>query len=260
MRLITLTTDFGYTDWFVGTMKGVILGLNPRAQIVDLTHEIPLGEIRAGAFALASGYRFFPKGAIHVAVVDPGVGSKRKAIAIQTASHLFVGPDNGVLSWAVVKEKIESVRALENHAFFVEPVSQTFHGRDIFAPVAAHLSRGVAFSELGPPVNDFVRLPWPEPRPGKDRIAGKVIYLDRFGNGITNIREEALGSLSRGSLTVSLNGRRLCTVVSCYEAVPLGQPLALLGSSGFLEIALRDGNAELDLGLRIGDSVVVGAA
>jgi hypothetical protein len=161
MRLITLTTDFGTRDWFVGTMKGVVLGIHPPATVVDLTHEIPPGDIRAGAFALMTACRFFPKGTVHVAVVDPGVGSRRRAIAVQTANSCFVGPDNGVLSWALMREKIKTIRLLENREFFLEPVSHTFHGRDIFAPVAAHLSRGVAVSRLGRELKDFVRLPWP---------------------------------------------------------------------------------------------------
>src|SRR5208283_126339 len=164
MNLITLTTDFGTRDWFVGTMKGVILSRCPRAAIVDITHEIPAGDIRAGAFALAAGCRFFPKGTVHVAVVDPGVGSARHAIVVQTANYFFVGPDNGVLSFALAKEKIKTIRRLENKGIFLQPVSCTFHGRDIFAPVAARLCRGFPIHKLGPLQKDFVRLPWPEPR------------------------------------------------------------------------------------------------
>src|SRR5438034_5870447 len=129
MQIITLTTDFGLADWFVGTMKGIIVGVNPRGSIIDITHDISPGDIRAGAFALAASCRFFPKGTIHVAVVDPGVGSHRKAIAVQTANYFFVGPDNGVLSWALRQEKIKTIRALENEKYFLHPVSSTFHGR-----------------------------------------------------------------------------------------------------------------------------------
>src|SRR5262245_4734331 len=143
MHVITLTTDFGTRDWFAGTMKGVILGINPRATIVDLTHGIPAGDVRTGAFALAAGYRFFPKGTVHVAVVDPGVGGKRGALAVQTANYFFVGPDNGVLSFALRDEKIKAIYRLENRELFMKAVSHTFHGRDVFAPVAAYLSRGI---------------------------------------------------------------------------------------------------------------------
>ncbi len=149
MRAITLTTDFGLGDWFVGTMRAVILGIHPRANVVDITHGIPPGDIRAGAFALMASCRFFPRGTVHVAVVDPGVGSRRRAIAVRSANHFFVGPDNGVLSWALGLEEIKTIRLLENPEYFLAPVSRTFHGRDIFAPVAAHLSRGLRASRLG---------------------------------------------------------------------------------------------------------------
>ena len=195
MSVITLTTDFGTRDWFVGTMKGVIASIAPRSTVVDLTHDLPPGDIRGGAFALAASHRFFPKGTIHVAVVDPGVGSRRKAIAVQTAKGVFVGPDNGVLSWALAKEKIRAIHALENEAYFLQPVSRTFHGRDIFAPVAAHLSRGVPIQKLGPALKDFVRLDWPEPRVRRGGFEGEVVYIDRFGNAITNLE----GGLVEGS-------------------------------------------------------------
>lgn len=150
MNIITLTTDFGARDWFVGAMKGVILGINPRASIVDVTHEIPGGDVRGGAFVLAASYRFFSRGTVHVAVVDPGVGSRRDAIAAQTVDYFFVGPDNGVLSLALSGEKIKVIRRLENKKFFLKPVSQTFHGRDILALVAAWLSKGTPCPKLGP--------------------------------------------------------------------------------------------------------------
>src|SRR5262245_32283700 len=192
MQTITLTTDFGTRDWFVGTMKGVILGIKPRARVVDITHEIAPGDIRGGAFALMASCRYFPKGTLHVAVVDPGVGSRRRAIAVRTANSILIGPDNGVLSWALRGETIQSIRQLENRRYFLEPVSRTFHGRDIFAPVAAHLSRGVALERLGRELHDLVRLPWPEPVKQREEIRGEIVYIDRFGNAITNIRGERI--------------------------------------------------------------------
>src|SRR5215468_7695472 len=150
MSILTLTTDFGTRDWFVGAMKGVILKVNPRAVLVDLAHEIEPGDIRRGAFALAASYRFFPRGTIHVVVVDPGVGSARRAVAVQTSDYLFVGPDNGVLSAALRREKILAAHWLQNKKYFLKPVSHTFHGRDVFAPVAAQLSRGVPIDRFGP--------------------------------------------------------------------------------------------------------------
>src|SRR5215469_2500753 len=162
-NIISLTTDFGMRDWFVGTMKGVIFTINPRANIVDITHEIPPGDIRTGAFALMASWRYFPKGTVHVAVVDPGVGSRRQAIAVQTQNGVFIGPDNGVLSWALKGEKIKTIRLLENSKYFLDSISRTFHGRDIFAPVAAHVSRGLPVQRLGTELKDFRRLPWPLP-------------------------------------------------------------------------------------------------
>jgi len=177
MQIVTLTTDFGTRDWFVGTMKGVMLGINPRADIVDLTHEIPAGDIRAGAFALMAGCHYFPKGTVHVAVVDPGVGGPRRAIAVQTNDYFFVGPDNGVLSWALAREQIKTVRQLEQRKYLLDSVSRTFHGRDIFAPVAAHLSRGPAIQRLGREVKDWVRLPWPQPKRSRGTIRAKSSTL-----------------------------------------------------------------------------------
>ncbi|HWI58034.1 MAG TPA: SAM-dependent chlorinase/fluorinase [Bacillota bacterium] len=257
MQLITLTTDFGTRDWFVGTMKGVILGLNGRARLVDITHELPAGDLRAGAFALAASYRYFPKGTIHVVVVDPGVGSQRKAIAVQTAAYSFVGPDNGVLSWALRTEAIQAIHSLENPKYFRHPVSRTFHGRDIFAPVAAHLSRGVSLLELGPAQADLVRLNWPQPVIAGQSVQGEVVYIDRFGNAITNIEEATLGDLKAQAWQVFLGRKRLCALAACYQAVPSGHPVAVAGSSRFLEIAINSGTAAQDLGLRIGQKVTV---
>jgi len=301
VSVITLTTDFGTGDWFVGTMKGVIASLAPGTRVVDLTHDVPPGDIRSGAFALAASHRFFPKGAIHLAVVDPGVGSGRKAIAVQTAKAVFVGPDNGVLSWALAKEKIRAIHALENEAYFLQPVSPTFHGRDVFAPVAAHLSRGVPIRKFGPALKDFVRLDWPEPRARRGRIEGEVVYVDRFGNAITNLESRLLGSplfrsdlltsdeppktrpspcplpatrgeggrrpgegrfvesSGRASCEVYAKRRRLCPLRTCYQAVPPKRPVALVGSSGFLEIALNGGSAAKVLGVSIGTRVVLRA-
>jgi hypothetical protein len=255
MQLITLTTDFGTQDWFVGTIKGVILGIASRAVIVDITHEIPAGDIRAGAFALAASCHFFPKGTVHVAVVDPGVGGARKAIAVQTANYFFVGPDNGVLSWALAKEKIKSVRRLENANYLLRPVSRTFHGRDIFAPVAAHLAGGLPVGKLGPAQKDFVKLPWPRPRVQPNRIEGEVVFIDRFGNAITNIANADLSTPNH--LKIFLGHKPLCPVKHFYQSVPAGQAAAVPGSSGFLEIAVNGGSAAKRFGLKTGDRVSV---
>ncbi len=169
---ITLTTDFGLSDWFVGAMKGVIHGAAPKVTVIDLTHGIPGGDIRAGAFALAAGLHCFPLGTIHVAVVDPGVGSGRRAIAAQTGDCIFVGPDNGVLSWALARQDACEVRHIANAALFRKPLSQTFHGRDIFAPVAARLATGLPFADVGPIITDYQILPWPLVERRVDRLIG----------------------------------------------------------------------------------------
>jgi len=258
MAVITLTTDFGTRDWFAGTMKGVILRLNPRAALVDLTHDIPAGDIRGAAFALAAAWRFFPRGTIHVAVVDPGVGSARKAIAVQTPDCFFVGPDNGVLSLALAGQKIVAIRRLENEKFFLKPLSRTFHGRDIFAPVAGHLSRGVPLRKLGPESKTFEKLVWPQPRRRGNRIEGEVIYLDRFGNAITNIEDRLLaGTKHLAICEVFGKHRRVCQLKDFYQAVPAKKPIALFGSSGYLEIAVNGGSATKTLGLHLGKRVVV---
>ena len=257
MNLITLTTDFGLRDWFVGTMKGVLLDLNPKATVVDLAHEIPAGDLNAAAFALAAGYRYFPKGTVHVAVVDPGVGSKRKAIAVQTANYIFVGPDNGVLSWALAREQVKACHSLENRAYFLSSVSRTFHGRDIFAPVAAHLSRGLPIRKLGPRLMDFVKLEWPEVRYEPGSVRGEIVYIDRFGNGLTNLDAKAVGSLGEGEFQVFLRGRRVCSVLDCYADAAPGMPVAVFGSSGWLEIAINEGDASRRFWLRTGDAVIV---
>ena len=257
MSVITLTTDFGTGDWFVGTMKGVIAGIAPQCTVVDLTHELTPGDIRGGAFALAASHRFFPKGTIHVAIVDPGVGSPRRAIAVQTARSVFVGPDNGVLSWALAKEKLRAIHALENEAYFLKPVSQTFHGRAIFAPVAAHLSCGVPIQKFGPTLRDFVRLVWPEPRVLLSGIEGEVVYIDRFGNAITKLEGRLLPRPARATCEIHGRSRRLCTLRSFYQGVAPKTPVALVGSSGYLEIAVNGGSAEKVLGVRIGTRVVL---
>ena len=260
MACISLTTDFGLTDWFVGTMKGVIASLAPRAKVIDLTHDVPAGDIRAGAFALAAGCRFFPKGTVHVAVVDPGVGTARRAIAVRTVDYVFVGPDNGVLCRALANERVEAVHLLENRAYFLPTISRTFHGRDIFAPAAAHLSRGLSMRKLGPAVDDTVPLPWPEPRLKRGAIEGEVLYLDRFGNAITNVGAQALLGLGTGAKQVFLKHRLLCLVADGYQAVPTGEPVAVAGSSGFVEIAINQGRAADRLGLEVGSLIEVRAA
>jgi S-adenosyl-L-methionine hydrolase (adenosine-forming) len=255
--VITFTTDFGTSDWFAGTMKGVVLRINPSATLVDITHGIPAGNIRAGAFALAASYRFFPKGTVHVALVDPGVGSQRRAIAVQTADYFFVGPDNGVLSWALRSEQVRATHSLENRAYVLLPISRTFHGRDIFAPVAAHLSRRTPIRNLGPPMRQIEPLAWPGPERVDGGVKGEIVHVDHFGNALTNLTERDLAGITGGPLRVQIHGKAVCVIAGSYDSVSRGNPVAVLGSSGFLEVAIRDGNAARRLRLRIGQPIVV---
>ena len=252
MSIITLTTDFGTRDWFVGSMKGVILGVNPQAIVVDITHEVPSGDIRAGAFALAVSYRYFPRNTVHVAVVDPGVGSNRAALVVKTADYYFVGPDNGVLSVALAKEKVLEVWQAENQTYFRRPVSSTFHGRDVFAPMAAHVTTRVLMDSLGRKLKDYARLSWPMPQVVGGVLRGEIVYIDRFGNAISNIDSPAT-SVSK----VRVADKVQCGIKRFYQEAPAGQPLAIMGSAGYLEIAVNGGNAALALGLKLGDIVEV---
>jgi len=255
MKVISLTTDFGLRDWFVGTMKGVIARLAPETRVIDLTHDLGPGEIHAAAFALNAGYRYFPKKTIHVVVVDPGVGGPRRGLAVRTRDYTFVGPDNGVLSLALKREDLREIRVLTEPDYFLRPVSRTFHGRDIFAPVAAHLSCGVPLRRLGPAVSDLTRLDWPEPSREPDGVSGEVVYVDRFGNGITNLPGEFAEGLRGGKCIVQSRRLRICALAEFYQAVPRNQGVAVVGSSGLVEIAVNGGSAQAQMGLRIGTRV-----
>ena len=257
MNVITLTTDYGTNDWFVGTLRGVIASINPQAVIIDISHSIPPGDIRAGAFALMAAFRYFPNQSIHVAVVDPGVGGSRAAILIRTSHATFVAPDNGVLSWALRQEKIQAVQRLENEKFFLKPVSHTFHGRDVFAPVAAHLSKGAGVERFGPPHDAWVRLPWPEAKRDRLRAEGEVLYIDRFGNAITNLHEELLAGFERPRCRILVRGKAVAALQTHYQAAPVGKAAGIISSSGFLELAVNAGSAARKLKLGIGDPIVV---
>ena len=263
-RLITLTTDFGTRDTYVGTMKGVILGINPSAQIVDLTHDISSQDVHEAAFSIYTAHDYFPDGTIHVIVVDPGVGSERHAIVHQTDRAFFVCPDNGVLSYLlrglqaakVGQGHLIQTVAIQNRAYCLPEVSNTFHGRDVFAPVAAHLSLGVPLTDFGPRVQALVRLPLQEPEVSGNILTGQVIKIDTFGNAITNITARAfIGEMSVYEIRV---GRVVLTRLNrAYVESGIGEPLAIIGSTGFLEIAINAGNAKAALGLELGDPVEI---
>lgn len=266
--IITLTTDFGTSDAYVGIMKGVILSINPKAQIVDLTHAVPPQDIYEAAFSIYSAHRYFRKGTIHIIVVDPGVGSDRRAIACQTENACFVCPDNGVLSYllqSIENEMEHSVDTVEikNRAYYLPEVSNTFHGRDIFAPVAAHLSLGVPLADIGPAVPTLVQLPIQVPELSDNTLTGQIVKIDRFGNAITNISESTIARLkstSTGKIPayeIRIGSVRLNRLNRAYAESGIGKPLAIIGSSGLLEIAINSGNAKEDLGLKWGDRVVI---
>lgn len=256
--LITLLTDFGLGDAYVGIMKGVIYGIAPAARIVDLSHQIAAQDIRAGALVLRSAVAFFPERSIHLAVIDPGVGSARAPIVVATAAALFVGPDNGILAPAVAAQGgARGLWRIENPAYIKSTVSATFHGRDIFAPAAAHLAMGVEPERLGPPLSAMEPLWLPEPERGAALVRGEVIYVDHFGNLITNIAESDLSAFATPALCVSMSGVLDVPLVSAYAHGVPGGPLAIINSWGLLEIAVRDGHAARQLGAAPGATVTV---
>jgi hypothetical protein len=257
--IITLLTDFGTQDTYVGVMKGVMLGICPAARLVDLTHAVPPQAVAVGAWLLRGAVDSFAAGTTHLAVVDPGVGSGRAPVAVVTPAGCLVGPDNGLLYPAAVHLGVLEVRRLENPRFFRTPVSQTFHGRDIFAPVAAHLAAGVPPSELGPRRPGLQPLALAEPVRRGDTITGAVIYIDRFGNLVTNIPAAALADYAIRGLSVSIAGVQVdvAELSPSYAAVAEHAALAIIGSWGLLELAVRDGNAAAAWGVGAGASVAV---
>lgn len=250
--IITLLTDFGVNDGFVGTMKGVILSINPAAKIVDICHEVPAQDIEAGAFILNTSYHYFSAGTIHVVVVDPGVGSGRRILAAASDKYLFLAPDNRILKYIFHTNETLTVVEVLNKKLFGRHVSQTFQGRDVFAPVAAHLSTGITLEELGPIIKDYDRGQIDRPWVTNKKIIGKIIYVDRFGNLITNIN---LALLTRREIRLTIGTITINRLSNCYAEVDSGQPLAIAGSSGYLEIAVRNGNAQQQLYVKRGDMV-----
>lgn len=257
-HVITLMTDFGTSDHYVGVMKGVLLNINPQAQIVDITHTIPPQDIHAAAFLIDSAYRYFPVGTIHVIVVDPGVGSERRAIVCQTETAYFVCPDNGILTQILHNaERIHTVAA-ENSNYFLPQVSNTFHGRDIFAPVAAHLSCGVPMDALGNPVAQPIQLPIPRPEVTDNTIIGQVIWIDSFGNLVTNISHEILESLEgRNGVVIHAGGMEITRLNRSYAESSVGETLAIVGSANRLEISINQGDAAQTLELKREDKITI---
>ncbi len=250
--LITLTSDFGVTDHFTGVMKGVIHSIAPRSTIVDITHLIPPFEILEGAFTIAASYRWFPKKTIHVVVVDPGVGSARRPVLIEAAGQYFIGPDNGVFSMVLAREK-HKVRHLTAEQYRLQPVSETFHGRDIFAPAAAHLATGVPPANLGKLVHDPWVIAGLEPvRTGKRFWVGAVLRVDRFGNLITNYRVEEFPSVLSRPFELLAGLGRVSRLAATFSEGEPGELLVVPGSAGYFEVAANQASAAQKLGVTAG--------
>jgi len=255
--VITLTTDFGYQDSFVGIMKGVIAGINPQAQVIDLTHGIPAQDILAGALTLRHSIQYFPRGTIHVAVIDPGVGSSRRPILVESAGNYLIGPDNGVLSLALQGGNGNRITHLSNSAYHLQPTSATFHGRDVFAPVAAHLSLGVPPTAFGETLEEMVRIELPVVIREGQRLHGEIIYIDSFGNLFTNIDRHDLTGIAEDTLEIILGSIRVIGLATKYSAVAEGDFAAVFNSWDLLEIALNRDNAQKKTGAKIADKVEI---
>jgi S-adenosylmethionine hydrolase len=259
--IIALLTDFGTRDHYVGALKGAILSIAPDAQVVDVLHEVAPHDVEEGAFALAAAYGAFPPGTVFVAVVDPGVGSARRGIAVEAGGYRFVGPDNGLLTIVLADHPSARVHALENGRLWRPDVSATFHARDIFGPVAAHLAMGVVLDDVGPRIEDACRLPLSPVRVvGDDEWEGEVVHVDRFGNLITTITSRALDAMLTASDDAGMVVRvadAVLPLVLTYADVPPGDACALLGGSGRLEVAVNGGSAAVVLGAGRGAPVRV---
>ncbi len=267
--LIALLTDFGLSDGYVGSIKAVIWSLAPGARLLDITHDIRPQDVRGAAFVLMTVAPYLPRGAIVVAVVDPGVGTGRRAIVVEAGGRYYVAPDNGLLSYVLLFDPPQRIVALENRRYFLPRVSSTFHGRDIFSPVAAHIALGVPLAEFGPPLDSIITLPEPALKAGAGYISGEIIHIDRFGNAISSIGElerELDGTfLLRPRFgggqeirfrpepcRIEVGGTSLGGIAQAYGSVPEGEPVVIVGSSGHLEIAVNGGSAADVLGLHPG--------
>jgi S-adenosyl-L-methionine hydrolase (adenosine-forming) len=253
--LITLTTDFGSSDHFVGVMKGVILGIAPRARLVDITHSITPFEVNEGAFVIAQAWHYFPKGTIHVVIVDPGVGSARRPLLVEAGGHFFLGPDNGVFSmiFDAVRHK---VREITNPKVMLAQISRTFHGRDMFAPAAAHLARKVPPERFGKRVSDAVRSDALKPlRTAQDQWTGRVLKIDRFGNLITNFHVDSFGDVKTQPFELRVGLERIHRLALTYSETELGEVFVIAGSSGYLEVAANQADASKITGCGVGTPV-----
>ena len=253
--IVTLTTDFGLSDHFTGTMKGVILRIAPTAEIVDITHQVSAFEITEAAFVISEAYRYFPKKTVHLVVIDPGVGTARRPIIAEAAGQLFVAPDNGVLSMIYAREK-HKVRAVTSEKHFLKPVSRTFHGRDVFAPTAAHLAAGARPASFGRLIEDYCRLRFAEPaRIGKRVWQGTILKTDHFGNLIPNLHIAEFPGLADRPFQLLCGQSTIDLLISCFAEGAPGEPLVVVGSSGYLEIVANQASAAKILGCTTGSPV-----
>ena len=257
--IITLTTDYGTNDHLVGTLKGVILKINPDVTIVDITHHVQQFDALDGAIAIGAAYRYFPARTIHMVIVDPGVGTDRRPLLVTGETQYFIAPDNGVLSLVFEQEPSLTVRHVNAEHYFLQPVSKTFHGRDIFAPVAAWLSKGAQTASMGEEISDYKRFALPKPKTADGTATGTILRADHFGNLLTNFKPEDLPEevLKTGKLQMHVNGKEVNRLVATFAEGEQGEPVAIIGSSGYIEIAVNKGSAAQAIGVRRGASVVL---
>ena len=253
--IITLTTDFGLADHYAGVMKGVILGICPRARIVDLSHEIPPYDVGQAGYVIEAAWRYFPRKTVHIVVVDPGVGSARRPILVEAGGQYFIGPDNGVLAPVYTAEK-SKVRLISEQKYFLESVSRTFHGRDVFAPVAAHVAGGVPPARAGKLIEDYFRPASQKPyQSGKHRWNGAVLRMDRFGNLITNFEVSAFPDLERRDFTMIIGPVETSVLVRSYTECGPGELFVIAGSSGYYEVSVNQGSAAGQIRCQVGAPV-----
>jgi len=257
--IVTLTTDFGLRDPYVAEIKAVILSISPNASVVDISHEIEKFNIRMAAYILASAAPYFPKDTIHVTVVDPSVGTKRRPIIIQTRHGYYVGPDNGVLTLAAKNQAVEHIYEISNRKFMLPRISNTFHGRDIFAPVAAHMANGIAPAKFGPEINEIVTPMFAQVSRQRNTIVGEVLHIDSFGNIITNLGKKEIEVIGiKDDVDLMLKRVRLrLKFCKAYAETKPQQPLAIIGSHNFLEISINQGDAAQKFKAKIGDKVTL---
>jgi S-adenosyl-L-methionine hydrolase (adenosine-forming) len=257
--IITLTTDYGTNDHLVGTMKGVILKINPDTTIVDITHNVTAYDLLDGALAIGAAYSYFPPKTVHVVVVDPGVGTERRPLLVSAQNQYFIAPDNGVLSVIFEREDNIVVRHANVEHYFLSPVSKTFHGRDIFAPVAAWLTKGWQTPSMGDEISDYKKFAMPKPKAAEGGLKGIVLRVDTFGNLITNFRAENIpeSAQQNGNFQLQVGTHTVRKLVDTYARGAAGEPIAYVGSSGYVEIGINKGSAARTLALGRGTPVVL---